>query len=105
MSLPDQNPSMVDGLRKPALEDLGLQPPLQEIFDLQGEHVIEPHLGLVEHTDAYKPADKSIALKETLGVFVVELEELTSGTANFGESQGNAPDLTLVAETILSGKL
>jgi hypothetical protein len=43
---------MMNALRQPALEHLRLEPTLQEILDLEREHVIEAHAGLVEHTDA-----------------------------------------------------
>lgn len=96
---------MVDGLGKTALEDLGLQPALQEIFDLQGQDVIETHAGLVEDTNAHETADKGVTLEKTLGVLVVELEELTGSTTDLGEGEGNAPNLALVAETIFTGEL
>lgn len=105
MPLPDQDTGVVDGLGQSALEHLSLQPALQEIFDFEGKHVIETHTALVEHTDAHETADKGVTLEETLGVFVIELEELTSSTTNFGEDKGNAPDLALVTETVFSGEL
>jgi len=103
--LPDEDTSVVDRLGQATLENLGLEPPLQEILDLQGKHVIEPHAGLVEHTNADKPTNEGVALEETLGVFVVEFEELTSCTTNFGEDKRDAPDFALVAETVLASKL
>lgn len=36
---------------------------------------------------------------------LVELEELTSGTTDLGQNEGNAPDFALVAETVLSSEL
>ena len=96
---------MVNGLRETALEDLGLETTLQEVLDLEGQHVIETHAGLVQHTDANETADKGVTLEETLRVLVVELEEFTSGTTNFGESEGDSPNLALVAETVLAGEL
>ena len=61
--LTDKNPGMMDALRKPTLEDLGLQPSLQEILNLESKHVVETHLGLVKHTNAHKPADQRIAFE------------------------------------------
>jgi len=103
--LPDEDTSVVDRLGKAALEDLGLQPTLQEILDLQGQHVIETHAALVEHTNAHETADKGVTLEETLGVLVIELEELTGSTTNLGKDEGNAPNLALVTETVFSSKL
>ncbi len=105
VTLDDQDTGVVDRLGKAGLEDLSLQTTLKEILDLEGEHVIETHAGLVEHTDAHQTANDGVTLEETLGVLLVELEELTGGTTDLGESEGNAPDLTLVTETVLTTSL
>lgn len=124
MPLPDKNAGVVDGLGQPRLEDLGLQPPLEEVLNFQRQNVIESHSLLVQnsHTDQttdeaeifrklrYKPSaitpclvhtgeDARVALEQSFGVFLFELEELTSGTTDLGECQGDAPDFTLVAKT------
>lgn len=44
-------------------------------------------------------------LEESLGVFGLELEELTGGTTDLGEDERDTPDLALVAETVLSSEL
>lgn len=49
--------------------------------------------------------DKGVALKKTLGVLVVELEQLTGSTTDLGEGQGDSPDLALVAQAVLAGEL
>lgn len=82
--LSDQDTGMVDALGQSNLEHLCLQPAFQEIFDFEGKHVIETHAALVEHTNAHETANEGVTLEETLGVFNVELEELTSSTTNFG---------------------
>jgi len=105
VTLADEDTSVVDRLGKAALEDLRLETALQEVLDLQRQHVIEPHAALVEHTDPDKTADERVTLEKTLGVLVVELEELTSSTTNFRQNQGDAPNFALVAETGLAGKL
>lgn len=105
MSLTDQNTSMVNTLGQSALEDLSLQSALQEILNLERQHVIETHTRLIEHTDSDKSSNEGITLEETLGVLVIELEKLTSSTTNLGEDKTNAPDFTLVAQTILAGEL
>lgn len=89
----------------PALEDLGLQPPLQEVLDLEGQDVIQPHPRVVEHSDPHESSDQGVTLEETLGVLVVELQELSGGSSDLGEGQLNPPNLTLVTETVLSGEL
>ena len=97
VALADEDTGVVDGLGQAALEDLGLETALQEVLDLEREHVIETHAALVEHTDAHKTANQGIALEETLRVLLVELEELMGSTTDFGEGERDAPDLALVA--------
>lgn len=105
MALPDQNTSVVDGLGETALEDLSLETTLQEVLNLEGQHVIETHTGLVEHTNANETTDERVTLEQTLGVLRVELQELTSSTTNLGEGETDTPDLTLVTEAVLAGEL
>lgn len=95
---------MVDRLGETQLEDLGLKPALQEIFNLESQHVIKTHAGLVKHTNTDKSADKGVTLEQPLGVFWIELKKLTGSTTNFGKDERDPPDLTLVTETVLSSK-
>ena len=103
--LPNQDTSVVDGLGQTALEDLGLEATLQEILDLEGQHVIETHARLVEHTDADETANEGVTLEETLGVLRVELEQLTGRTTNLGQDKTDTPNLALVAQAVLAGEL
>lgn len=80
VALTDENTSVVDGLGKTKLVDTGLKTTLQEILDLQGQHVIELHAGFVEDTDADETANEGISFEETLGVLLVESEQLTAIT-------------------------
>ncbi len=96
---------MMNAFSQTKLENLGLETPLQEILNLQGQHVIETHASLVEHTDTDEATNKGVTLEETLGVLVVELEQLTGSTTNLGEGEGDTPDLTLVTETVFTGEL
>ena len=96
---------MVDGLGQTALEDLSLGTTLQEVLNLEGQHVIETHTGLVEHTNANETTNEGITLEQTLGVLGIELQELTSSTTNLGQGETDTPDLTLVAEAVLAGEL
>ena len=105
MSLPDQDAGVVDGLRETTLEDLRLETTLQEVLNLEGQHVIETHARLVEHTDADETANEGVTLEETLGILVIELEQLTGSTTNLGQDEANAPDLALVAEAVLASEL
>lgn len=105
MSLPDQDTSVMNALCQSALEDLGLETTLQEILNLEGQHIIETHARLVEHTDTDESSNKSVTLEKSLGILVIELEKFTSGTTNLGQDETNTPDLALVAQTVLAGEL
>ena len=96
---------MVNTLGQPALEHLCLQATLQEIIDLQSQHVIQSHVVLIEHTDSHETADQGVALEKTLWILLIELEKFTSGTSNLGKNKGNSPQLPLVAESELSSQL
>ena len=69
MPLANQDTSVMNALGQAGLEHLCLQPTLQEVFNLQGQHVIQSHAGLVKHTDTDQTTDECISFKETLGVF------------------------------------
>lgn len=105
VSLPDEDTGMMNALCQSTLEDLGLEPPLHEVLELQGQHVIETHATLIQHTNTHETADEGVTLEETLRVLVVKLQKLTGGTTNFGKDKGDTPDLALVAEAILAGEL
>jgi len=77
VSLADENTGVVDGLGETELVDAGLQTTLQEILNLQGQDVIELHAGLVEDTDTDETANQGVTFEETLGVLLVEGEQLT----------------------------
>ena len=88
---------MMHALREAEFKHLRLETTLKEILDLEREHVVETHAGLVEHADAHETTNEGVALEEALRVFDVELEQLTRGTSNFGERERNAPDLALIS--------
>ena len=96
---------MMNALGQPTLEHLCLQTTLQEIIDLQSQHVIQSHVVLIEHTDSYETANQGVTLEKTLWILLIELEKLTGGTSNLGENEGNSPQLPLVAESVLSSEL
>lgn len=60
MPLTDEHACVVDALGKAKLEDLGLQPPLQEIFHFQAQNVIELHLALIQHSNTHQTPKQSI---------------------------------------------
>lgn len=89
VALADEDTGVVDRLGERELGNLGLETTLKEVLGLEGKDVVETHARVVEHTNADETADKSVTLEETLGVLVVELEELTSSTTDLFVSGRN----------------
>lgn len=58
--LADEDTGMMDALGKSQLEDLSLQPPLQEILDFEAQDVIEFHLTLIQHTNPHQTSEQGI---------------------------------------------
>jgi hypothetical protein len=77
VTLLDEDTGVVDGLSETEPVDTGLQAAFKEIFDLEGEHVIELHAGFVEHTDTDETSNEGVAFEETLGILFIEREKLT----------------------------
>jgi hypothetical protein len=105
VALADENAGVMDGLGEAALEHLGLEAALEEVFDLERKDVVETHARLVEHADAHEPADERVALEQPLRVLVVELEQLTRRTPDLRQHERHAPDLALVAQAVLAREL
>ena len=63
--LADKNSGVMDALGKSKLENLRLQPSLQEIFYLQTQDVIELHFTLIQHTNPHQTPEQSITWKLT----------------------------------------
>jgi len=77
VALADKNTGVVNRLCETELVDTSLEAALEEILDLQGQHVIETHAALVEDTDTDETADEGVSFEETLGILFVEGEKLT----------------------------
>lgn len=77
VALADQDTGVVNRLGETELVDTGLETALKEILDLQGQDVIELHAGLIEHTDTDETTNQGVSLEQTLGVLLVEGEQLT----------------------------
>lgn len=102
MTLPDQDASMVDGLGHSRLEYECLETTLQEVLDGEGENVIELVLTLLEEPVAVHPAKKSLALKDTARVLLVECEKIPGGVPDPAERILDPPELALAPEPVLS---
>ena len=74
VTLLDQDSGVVDRLSETKLVDTSLQSSLQEIFDLEGKHVIELHARLIEHTDSDKTSNQGVTFEKSLGVLLVKGE-------------------------------
>jgi hypothetical protein len=96
---------MVNGLGQSQFEDLGLQASLQEVLDLEAEDVIQTGLGLVQDAGSDETTNEGIALKQTLGVFFVQSQELTGSSSDVGEGVPDSPNLSLVSEAVLASEL
>lgn len=77
VALLDQDTGVMDGLGETELVDTGLKSSLQEIFDLEGQDVIELHAGFIEDTDSDETSNQGVTFEETLGVLLVKSEQLT----------------------------
>jgi len=78
VALADENAGVVDRFGETELVDQCLEAAFQEILYLEGQHVIQLHSRLVENADANQAADEGIAFEETLGVLLLEGEQLTT---------------------------
>merc|ERR1712100_344294 len=87
------------------LADDSLQATLHELVQVQTEDVIQFSLAFLQQAELDDSADESIALEQSARVTLVQSEELTSCLSDLGEGQLNAPDFSLVAETVLSDDL
>merc|ERR1719150_1113111 len=99
------SPGVVDGLGQPELEHLGLQPPLQEVLDLEAQHVVELHAGLVQHTDTDQATQQGVTFEKTFGVLLLQSEQFPGGRTDLGEAVLDPPYLPLVPEPVLSNEL
>ena len=105
VTLADEDTRMMDGLGQADVEHLSLQTSVQEVLDLEAEHVIELHLALIEHADADQASEERIALEQTSRVLLVEGEQLSGGLADLGQRVAYAPHFVLVAQTELADEL
>lgn len=58
--LTDEHAGVMDALGQAKLEDLSLQPPLQEILHFQAQNVIELHLSLIQHSNTHQTPEQGV---------------------------------------------
>merc|ERR1719502_1522464 len=88
-----------------ALEDEGLEASLHKVLNLEGKHVIETLLVLIEDSVTDHTAHQGLTLEDPLWIPLLEGEQLTSHGPHLGEHKADAPDLTLVLETVGADEL
>lgn len=105
VSLEDEGTGVVHALGIVHLVDTGLETSLQKLLSRQTQDVIESLLILRQDAVACQPPQDSITLKNTLGVLLIQSEQLTGCRSHLGEAQLSTPDLSLGAQTILAEQL
>lgn len=58
--LTDEHTGVMDAFGQAKLEDLSLQPPLQEILHFQAQNVIELHLSLIQHSNTHQTPEQGV---------------------------------------------
>jgi hypothetical protein len=105
VALADEHARVVDALGEALLEHERLQAALQEVLRREREHVIELVLRLVEEAILVHAAHERVALKDALGVLLVQRQQHAGGLADLRQDHLHAPELALVAEAVLAHQL
>lgn len=105
VSLVDQHSGVVDRSGQTQLEHLGLQSSLQKVLGLQGQHVIQLHLVLGQHTNLHQSSDQGVTLEQSLGVLLVSGQKVTGGSSDLGQLELNSVDLSLVLQAEFTSQL
>ena len=95
MPLPDENPSMVNGLGHARLEDKGLEAAFQKVLDGECQHIIELVLRLVKEPVAEHPAEQCLALEDPARVLLVECQQVPCIVTDPAEGVLYPPQLAL----------
>mmetsp|Transcript_74277 Transcript_74277/g.214676 ORF Transcript_74277/g.214676 Transcript_74277/m.214676 type:complete len:322 (+) Transcript_74277:75-1040(+) len=105
VALADQRAGVVNGLRQPKLEDLGLETPLHDLGRGQPEDIIELLLGLREQAQADHAAQQRLALEQALLALLIQREERARRGADLRHGVVDAPHLALVLQAVLADDL
>ena len=82
--LEDEGSSLMDGFGVVGVEDDGLESSVQELLSGQPEDVIELLLLLAEDADSEHSVDQGFSFENSLGVLLVEGEEVSRGFSDSG---------------------
>jgi len=91
MPLANQHTSMMDRFSKTQFEDLSLQSPFQEIFDLESEYVIQLHARLIEDTNSDETTDQGVSFEKTARVPFCGKESTSRFKRQGTEAGGHVP--------------
>jgi len=105
VTLLDEHTSVVDGLGVTSVEHDGLEPAVEELLHGQTEDVVQLVLSLGDKTQAHQATQKGSTFEQPLVVLLGESKKSTGHSTDLGKSKLHTPDLTLVAQSILSEKL
>jgi len=105
VALADEHTGVVKGLGEVLLEHKGLQPSRHDVTDLNGKHVIQLALVLLEETQTHTTAEERVTLEDTLRVLLIESEKHTGVRTHLSEEEGHTPNLTFVLKTKLADNL
>jgi hypothetical protein len=105
MPLPDQDTGVVDGLGMSQLENEGLQPALEEVRWLEGQHVIQTLLVGLQEAVADHAAEERVALEDAPRVAFFEGQQRARSVTDLGQLHLHAPELALVSQAILANQL
>lgn len=99
VSLSDPDSGVVDRVGESALEDLALQPPLEEFVDGQTQNVIESVFGVfVQKAEFEHSPEKSVSFEHSSLVVGFQSQKLSSCLSELGQHELDSPDLSLVLE-------
>lgn len=105
MALADEHTGMVDRLGVAKLEDKGLQAALKEVGRLQGKHIIESILCVIQQAVTEHAPHQRSTLEDTTRIFLLKSKQRPSSIADLGQLHLHAPELALVAQPILAHRL
>ena len=101
--LSDSGSGVVDGVSQLGLEDNGLESPVEELLNAEGQNVIESVLsGLIQQLEFEHPLQKGASLEQSLRVLLLKGQKLSGSLSDSGEGELDSPHFTLALETVLS---
>jgi hypothetical protein len=105
VTLLDQDTGVMNGFGHARLKHKSLEASLQEVLHGESQHIIELVLAFIEKTIPVHASQQSLSLEDTTSVLLIQGQQHTSIVADTAQSVLHPPNLTLVAETILSDQL